>query len=125
MANGKQSTFERLSSGHLNRQQRWDLARKLTAEHPGLDIVKKNAAGIDVGNEGHCAAVPPNCDPEPVREFGGWTADLENAKAGLWRIPRAFDPALLQRTHLLRVFSATARGAAMVAPSDSRGFPSR
>jgi hypothetical protein len=34
-------------------------------------------AGIDVGNESHYVAVPPGRDPQPVREFGSWTADLE------------------------------------------------
>lgn len=77
MANRKQSTFERLSSGRLNRQQRRELARKLTAENPGLEIVNRNVAGIDVGNESHYVAVTPGCDPQPVREFGSWTADLE------------------------------------------------
>ena len=77
MANRKQSTFERLSSGCLNRQQRRELARKLTAEHPGLEIVNRNVAGIDVGNESHYVAVAPGRDPQPVREFGSWTADLE------------------------------------------------
>jgi len=77
MANRKQSTFERLSSGRLNRQQRRELARKLTAENPGLEIVNRNVAGIDVGNESHYVAVAPGCDPQPVREFGSWTADLE------------------------------------------------
>ena len=77
MANRKQSTFERLSSGRLNRQQREELARKLTAENPGLEIVNRNVAGIDVGNESHYVAVAPGCDPEPFREFGSWTADLE------------------------------------------------
>jgi len=77
MAYRKQSTFERLSSGRLNRQQRRELARKLTAENPGLEIVNRNVAGIDVGNESHYVAVAPGRDPQPVREFGSWTADLE------------------------------------------------
>lgn len=77
MANRKQSTFERLSSYRLNRQQRRELARKLTATNPGLEIVNRNVAGIDVGNESHYVAVAPGCDPQPVREFGSWTADLE------------------------------------------------
>lgn len=77
MANRRQSTFERLSSGRLNRQQRNELARKLTAKNPGLEIVNRNVAGIDVGNESHYVAVAPGCDPQPVREFGSWTADLE------------------------------------------------
>ena len=72
----KLSTFERLTSGKLNRKQRKDLARKLYSENPGLEIVHPNAAGIDVGNESHFVAVPPDRDPEPVREFGCWTADV-------------------------------------------------
>jgi len=77
MANRKQSTFERLSSGRLNRQQRKELARKLAAEEPGLEIVNRNVAGIDVGNESHSVAVAPDRDSQPVREFGSWTADWE------------------------------------------------
>jgi len=77
MANRKQSTFERLTSGPLNRKQRRELERKLTTENPGLEIVNRNVAGIDVGNESHYVAVAPSRDPQPVREFGSWTADLE------------------------------------------------
>jgi transposase len=39
-------------------------------------MVHPHAAGIDVGNESHFAAVPPDRDARPVREFGSWTADL-------------------------------------------------
>jgi transposase len=39
-------------------------------------VVHRNVAGIDVGNESHFVAVPPGRDPQPVREFGCWTADL-------------------------------------------------
>ena len=77
MAKRRQSTFERLSKGRLNRKQRRELQRRLCAEDPGLTIVHSHAAGIDIGNESHFAAVAPGRDPEPVREFGCWTADLE------------------------------------------------
>ena len=40
------------------------------------EVVHRNVAGIDVGNESHFVAVPPGRDPQPVREFGCWTADL-------------------------------------------------
>jgi transposase len=69
-----QSTFQRLESG--NRRQRKDLQRRLYAENPGLEIVHPFAAGIDIGNESHFVAVAPGLDPQPVREFGSWTADL-------------------------------------------------
>ena len=49
MANQKKSTFQRLINGRLNRKQRRELGRKLSAEDPGREIVNRNVAGIDVG----------------------------------------------------------------------------
>src|ERR1039458_5018905 len=85
MARRKKSTFERLQSGTLNRQQRRELQQKLNSASPGLDVVHANAAGIDVGNASHFVAVPPDRDECPVREFGSWTADLRNMAAWLKR----------------------------------------
>src|ERR1022692_4900741 len=76
MAKRKRSTFERLTSGKLNRKQRKELVRRLSSDHPGLEIANRNVAGIDVGNESHYVAIAPGSDPEPVREFGSWTAEL-------------------------------------------------
>jgi transposase len=76
MAKRKMSTFERLKSGLLNRKQRRALERRVAAADPGLAIVHAHAGGIDVGNESHYVAVPPDRDPVPVREFGCWTAAL-------------------------------------------------
>jgi transposase len=76
MAKRKQSTFERLTSGKLNRKQRKEFLRRLQSDDPGLEVVHRDAAGIDIGNESHYVAVAPGRDPEPVREFGSWTADL-------------------------------------------------
>jgi transposase len=42
----------------------------------GLPELNRNAAGIDVGNAEHYVAVPAGRDPEPVRKFGSFTADL-------------------------------------------------
>jgi hypothetical protein len=77
MARSKKSTFERLNSGESNRKQRRDLARRLASNDPGLTIVHANAGGIDVGNESHFVAVPPDRARDPVQEFGCWTADLK------------------------------------------------
>jgi transposase len=77
MAKRKMSTFERLNNSKLNRKERRDLQRKVAAGDPGLTIENPNAGGIDVGNESHFAAVPPDRDPDPVREFGCWTEDLK------------------------------------------------
>jgi transposase len=76
MAKRRPSTFERLRRSRWNRRQRRDLQRRLFSADPGLSIVNPNAAGIDVGNESHFVAVPPDRDGEAVQEFGCWTADL-------------------------------------------------
>lgn len=76
MAKEKMSTFERLQSGNLNRKQRRDLKRRLHSEDPGLQVIHPDAAGIDIGNRSHFAAIPPDRDATPIREFGSWTAAL-------------------------------------------------
>jgi transposase len=60
----------------LNRKQRKELARRLQAQDPGLEIVHPHAAGIDVGNSSHYVAVRPDRDPDSVRRFECFTADL-------------------------------------------------
>lgn len=82
MRTHKQSTYERLSGGNLNRKQRKQLIRQLQSEDPGLEVVHGHVAGIDIGNESHYVAVGAECDPEPVQEFGSWTADLR--RMGDW-----------------------------------------
>jgi transposase len=42
----------------------------------GLPQINPDAAGIDVGNAQHWVAVSPDRDPEPVRRFDCFTADL-------------------------------------------------
>ena len=41
-----------------------------------LKAVHLNAAGIDVGSAEHYVAVPEDRDPQPVRRFECFTADL-------------------------------------------------
>src|SRR5437667_6083653 len=60
----------------LNRKQRKELARRLRIEDPGLEVIHPHAAGIDVGNSAHYVAVRPDRDPESVRRFDCFTADL-------------------------------------------------
>src|SRR5207253_10529716 len=45
---------------------------------PGLDVMHPNAAGIDVGNSTHYVAVRPDRDPNPIRRFDCFTADLHH-----------------------------------------------
>src|ERR1700674_121800 len=59
-----------------NRKQRKELTRQLQSADPGLAVMHPKAAGIDVGNSAHYVAVRPERDPEPVRRFECFTADL-------------------------------------------------
>src|ERR1700747_607912 len=59
-----------------NRKAKKELARRLQSENPGLEVVHPHAAGIDVGNGAHYVAVRPDRDPQPVRRFECFTADL-------------------------------------------------
>ena len=68
--------MDRRHVGGLNRKQRKDLARQLRVDDPGLDVVHPDAAGIDVGNSMHYVAVRPDRDPDSVRRFECFTADL-------------------------------------------------
>src|SRR5262249_60405476 len=55
--------------------------RKAVARGSGLpaslQAVHLNAAGIDIGSAEHYVAVPADRDPQPVRRFACFTADLE------------------------------------------------
>lgn len=52
------------------------MAQKSNKNSISLPIVNPNAAGIDIGDMLLVVAVPPNCDPIPVREFNSFTSDL-------------------------------------------------
>jgi transposase len=77
MAKRTLSTFQRLQPGRLNRQRRRELGQRIAAADPGLAVVHPDAAGIDIGNASHFVAIPPERDPVPIREFGAWTAALQ------------------------------------------------
>jgi transposase len=96
MAKRKMSTFERLKAGLMNRAQRRELGRRVAARDPGLTIVHPNAGGIDIGNESHFVAVPPDRDENPVREFGCWTRALNEMAE--WLKSRQIDTVAVQAT---------------------------
>ena len=60
----------------LTRKQRKELGRRIWSGSPGLDVVHRDAAGIDIGSREHYVAVGPDRDGEPVRVFGCFTEDL-------------------------------------------------
>src|SRR5437773_3333036 len=61
-----------------------------------LEIVHRSAAGIDVGGSEHWVAVSPDRDPEPVRRFGCFTADLR--EMGQWLVQKGVRSVAMQST---------------------------
>jgi len=57
-------------------QQRARSGRKSRGSISLLERIQPDAAGIDCGQNSHFVAVPPDRDPQPVREFRTFTADL-------------------------------------------------
>jgi len=122
MAKVKQSAFDRLRLGaRLNRKERRAVEQRLSAADPGLEIVNRDAAGIDVGNESHYVAVPRGRDAQPVREFGSWTAAL--VEMAQWLVRCGIRTVVMQSTgvywiavhdvlqkHGLEVYLVDARG---------------
>ena len=61
-----------------------------------LEIVHPDAAGVDVGGSEHWVAISPNRDPEPVRRFGCFTADLR--EMGRWLVEKGVRCVAMQST---------------------------
>jgi transposase len=61
-----------------------------------LEIVHPVAAGIDVGGSEHWVAINPERDPEPVRCFGCFTADLR--EMAVWLVEKGVRSVALQST---------------------------
>ncbi len=47
-----------------------------TSSYVDISVIHPHAAGIDIGSKFHVVAVGAECDPEPVRSFRSFTADL-------------------------------------------------
>ena len=67
----------------MNRKQRREMTLQIQSEDLRLEVIHPDAAGIDIGNEFHYAAVPPSRDSQPVRRFGCTTAELKAMAAWL------------------------------------------
>lgn len=123
MAKRKVSTFER-----LNRCQRRKLKRQLGLPDPGLTIIHPNAGGVDVGNESHFVAVPPDRDANPVQEFGCWTADL--IRMAKWLKACRIDTVAMQATGvywiaLYDILTQHGIGVMLVNAQHTRNVPGR
>lgn len=61
-----------------------------------LDVVHPDAAGIDIGGSEHWVAISPERDPEPVRCFACFTADVE--RMADWLAARGVRSVAMQST---------------------------
>jgi transposase len=93
-----------------------------------LEVMHRDAAGIDVGGSEHWVAISPERDPEPVRRFGCFTADLH--AMARWLVEKGVRSVAMQSTgvywmpvfeileqHGLKVILVNAR--------DTRNLPGR
>lgn len=69
---------------------------KKKVDWKALTIVHPDAAGIDVGGSEHGVAINPDRDPEPVRRFGCFTADLR--EMARWLIDKGVRSVAMQST---------------------------
>ena len=79
-----------------NRKERKELVRRLRSDNPGLDVVHRHAAGIDVGNEEHYVAIAPHQQEESVQRFGCFTGEL--MRMATWLKERGVRTVAMQST---------------------------
>src|SRR5215472_7366707 len=68
-------TMEEAAMKHNSKGPR--ARKKEHASIPLFERIQPDAAGIDCGQNSHFVAVPPERDPQPVREFRTFTTDLQ------------------------------------------------
>jgi transposase len=78
-----EASTESSPSQRLTRKQKKEMGRQLWSESPGLEVVHRDAAGIDIGSREHYVAVGPNRDLQPVQKFGCFTTELHRMAAWL------------------------------------------
>ena len=112
----------------LNRKQRKALARQLRSDDPGLEVMHPHAAGVDVGNSAHSVAARPDRDPESVRRFECFTADLH--RLADWLQPCGVTTVAMQSTGvywipLYEILDARGLEVYLVKARHTRNLPGR
>ena len=91
-----------------------------------LQHLNLNAAGIDIGSTAQFVAVPPDRDPQPVRQFATFTADLH--RLADWLTACGVDTVVLESTavYWIPLFEILeARGFTHRVPGPARECPAR
>lgn len=126
MAN--ESSTKSIQGQRLTRKQRKELGRQIWSVSPGLEVVHRDAAGIDIGSREHYVAVGPDRDGQPVRNFECFTADLH--RMAEWLIQCGVKTVVMQSTgvYWIPVFDVLERyGFAvwLVNARETRNLPGR
>jgi len=90
-------------------------AEKPKIDWKALDVVHANAAGIDIGGSEHWVAINPERDPEPVRCFDCFTADVE--RMADWLVERGVRSVAMQSTGVYFALSSALIGRVQVPPA--------
>jgi hypothetical protein len=104
---------ESMEKKNLTGKQKRSVQKKV--DWKALEIVPPEAAGIDVGGSEHGVAVSPDRDPEPVRRFGCFTADLR--ERGRWLVEKGVRSVALQSTGVYFALSSALIGRVEVPPA--------
>jgi hypothetical protein len=80
-----------------------------------LEIVHPHAAGIDIGGSEHWVAIAPDRDPQPVRCFDCFTADVE--QMANWLVERGVRSVAMQSTGVYFALSSALIGRVQVPPA--------
>jgi hypothetical protein len=70
----EEAAMEHKQAGEVKGREHQNKPRRLKPSL--LERIQPDAAGVDCGERSHFVAVPPDRDPEPVREFRTFTAEL-------------------------------------------------
>jgi transposase len=65
-------------------------------DHPGLERINLNAAGIDIGADFHWVALPTDRPEIPVLKFGVFPSDLHRMAA--WLLGHGIDTVVIDST---------------------------
>ena len=115
LSKGDEMAALQKSDKKLNRRQRKELVRRLWSSSPGLDVVHRNAAGIDVGNEEHYVAIAPTQDEVQVQRFACFTAEL--IRMAVWLKGCGVQTVAMQSTGVYFALSSALIGRVQVPPA--------
>ena len=81
-----EASAESSQGRRLTRKQKKELGRQIWSGSPGLEVVHRDAAGIDIGSREHYMAVGPDRDARPVQSFRCFTHG--GVAHAMWRLSR-------------------------------------